>query len=312
MSLSALKKNRAAILDKLKAAAEKQSGGQSQKSYDDPRFWRPHFDKERGVGSAVIRFLPAAEGDDLPWAKVIRHSFKGPTGKWYIENSRRTIGENDPVSLMNGRLWNSGVESDKDVARGMKQKIEYTTWVYIVKDPANPENDGQVRLYRFGPMIFKMIEEQMFPKFDDQVSMNPFDPWEGANFNLRIVGKQIGKDTVPNYEKSEFAQCAPLGDDDLIEEVYSKVTSLTEFTKPENFKSEEELKRKLFEVLGPTVGSGVPTVEGMADTPAQPRRSVEKDLEDDIAFDNSKPIKKADDSDDDSDLEFLKSLVADL
>lgn len=317
MSISALKKNRQAVLDKLKQHAQTQQGGGDNR-YEDDRFWRPTFDKERGVGSATVYFLPAAEGDDLPWAKVIKHAFKGPTGKWYIENSLRSINKSDPVATLNSRLWNSGVESDKNVARNQKQKLEYHTWVYIMKDPANPENEGKVKIYKFGPMIFKMLEDKMFPSFDDIEPLNPFDPWDGAPFHIRMVGKEIAgsdgrKVMVPNYEKSDFGDRAPLGTDEEIEEIYSRVTPLSEFLADSNFKSEEELKKRLFEVLGASVGSGVPVLEGELPTqeaaaPRQERKTVESVVA--AASSNS----DIDDSDDDvdDDLEFLKSIVNDI
>lgn len=321
MSLSNLKKNRQEILNKLKQAAETQgaSGGGGSARQEDARLWRPTFDKERGVGSAVVRFLPALDGEDLPWSKVIRHAFKGPTGKWYIENSLRTISKSDPVAALNARLWNSGVESDKDVARVQKQKIEYCANVLVIKDPANPEAEGTVRLYKFGPMIFKMLEEKMFPKFDDETPMNPFDMWDGANFNIKIVGKQVGKDTVPNYEKSTFSDPSALcgGDDDEIEAIYAKCYSLLEFTDPKNFKTEDELKRKLFDVLGPIVGSGIETVEGMQapsqsrPVDRQPTRERVVEREEDAPAPTRENAASGDDSGDD-DLEFLKNLVRDL
>lgn len=313
MSMSNLKKNRAEVLAKLKAASEKQSSGGSNSRQTDDRQWRPIFDKERGVGSAVIRFLPAVEGEDLPWAKVIKHAFKGPTGKWYIENSLRTIDKSDPCALLNARLWNSGVDSDKDQAKAQKQKIEYYTNVLVIKDPANPENEGKVKIYRFGPMIFGMIQEKMFPKFDDDAPLNPFDPWDGANFNIKMVAKTVGKDTVPNYEKSTFSDPAPMcgGADEEIERVYGEAYKLSEFTDPSVFKTEDELKRKLFDVLGARTGSGVETVEGFAAPTAQkahqeaPKTQAKQESIAETAT-------ETDGSESDDDLDFLKSLVRDL
>lgn len=318
MSLANLKKNRAAVLDKLKKASETQASGGGAARQVDERMWRPTFDKERGVGSAVIRFMPAVEGEDLPWAKVIKHAFKGPTGKWYIENSLRTIGKSDPVAILNAKLWNSGVDSDKEIAKAQKQKIEYFANVLVIKDPANPENEGKVKIYRFGPMIFEMIQEKMFPKFEDDAPMNPFDPWEGANFNIKMVAKTVGKDVVPNYEKSTFGEPAVMcmGDEDEIERVYGECHKLAEFTAESNFKTEDELKRKLFDVLGPTVGSGIETVEGLAAPKAQETRQaaprqerVIREDSSDIPFDTTP---QASGSSDDDDLEFLKQLVKDM
>jgi len=118
MSFENLKRNRDQI-SKLVAAAEKVGGGE-KKSYQDDRVWKPTVDKA-GNGYAVLRFLPAAEGQELPWVRYWDHGFKGPTGLWYIENSLTSIGQPDPVGDLNSRLWNSGIESDKDKARDQKR-----------------------------------------------------------------------------------------------------------------------------------------------------------------------------------------------
>ena len=179
MSLSSLKKSNS--LDKLLGAVKEENAPQEKKSYKDERIWKPVMDKT-GNGYAVIRFLPAVEGEDMPWAKVWNHAFQGPTGQWYIENSLTTLGQNDPVSELNSSYWNSGVESDKEIARRQKRKLQYYSNIYVVKDGANPENEGKVFLYRFGKKIFDKIMETMQPAFEDESPINPFDFWEGANF----------------------------------------------------------------------------------------------------------------------------------
>ena len=196
-------------LDKLLVQAETENKPQEKKSYVDERLWKPVMDKT-GNGFAIIRFLPAPEGEELPWAKVWNHAFQGPTGQWYIENSLTTIGQNDPVSEHNTRLWNSGVESDKEIARKQKRKLQYFSNIYVVKDSANPENEGKVFLYRFGKKIFDKIMEAMQPAFDDEVAINPFDFWKGANFKLKI--RKV--DGYWNYDKSEFEGVSPVLDDD--------------------------------------------------------------------------------------------------
>ena len=183
MSLSTLKKSNS--LDKLLGAVQAENAPQEKKSYQDDRLWKPTMDKT-GNGYAVIRFLPAVEGEDMPWAKVWNHAFQGPTGQWYIENSLTTLGQNDPVSEMNSAYWNSGVESDKEIARRQKRKLQYFANIYVVQDPANPQNEGKVMLYRFGKKIFDKCMEAMQPAFQDESPVNPFDFWEGANFKLKL------------------------------------------------------------------------------------------------------------------------------
>ena len=256
MSLSALKKQNS--LNKLLSAAESESKPQDKKSYVDERLWKPQLDKT-GNGYAVIRFLPAVDGENMPWAKLWNHAFQGPTGQWYIENSLTTIGQKDPVSELNTRYWNSGVESDKEIARRQKRKLQYFSNIYVVSDSKNPDNEGKVFLYRFGKKVFDKIMEAMQPAFDDEVAINPFDFWKGANFKLKI--RKV--DGYWNYDKSEFDSTTSVlvDNDDALEEVWKKQYSLKEFSASTNFKSYDELKTRLDTVLAGTtvVGNVVDT-----------------------------------------------------
>jgi hypothetical protein len=243
-NFASLKKNRSKSLESLNAQLDKISS----KSYQDPnagKFWKPTRDKA-GNGFAIIRFLPAPEGEEMPFVRVWDHGFQGPTGLWYIENSLTTINQDDPVSEFNGKLWNSGVDADKDQARKQKRRLKYTSNVYVVKDPAHPENEGKVFMYSFGKKIFDKLNDQMNPTFEDEEPVNPFDLWEGANFRLKI--RQF--EGYPNYDKSEFDAPTPLSDDDeTMETVWNQQHSLQQLVEPTNFKSYDELKTKLYRVL---------------------------------------------------------------
>jgi hypothetical protein len=286
MSLAALKKQNS--LDSLLGAAQKESAPQEKKSYVDERLWKPVMDKS-GNGYAVIRFLPAPEGEDMPWAKVWNHAFQGPTGQWYIENSLTTVGQNDPVSEYNSKLWNSGVESDKEIARKQKRKLQYYSNIYVVEDPANPQNEGKVFLYRYGKKIFDKIMEAMQPAFQDESPVNPFDFWEGANFKLKL--RKV--DGYWNYDKSEFADPSALFDnDEEIEALWKTEYSLADFTAASNFKSYDELKTRLDAVLAGTVTVGkaedimedAPVAEPKVDTPPAPQPTVLGDAGEDDAM----------------------------
>ena len=255
MSLAALKKQNS--LDALLGAVQKETQPLEKKSYVDERIWKPVMDKT-GNGYAVIRFLPAVKDESLPWVKLWNHAFQGPTGQWYIENSLTTVGQNDPVSEMNSAYWNSGVESDKEIARRQKRKLSYYSNIYVVSDPKNPQNEGKVFLYRFGKKIFDKCMESMQPAFEDETPVNPFDFWEGANFKLKI--RKV--DGYWNYDKSEFEAPSPLFDDDeQLEEVWEKQYALAEFTANTNFKSYGELKTRLDNVLAGTTVVGNVTDE---------------------------------------------------
>jgi hypothetical protein len=257
MSFENLKRNRDQI-SKLIQAAEATSGGGEQKSYQDDRFWKPTVDKA-GNGYAVLRFLPAAEGQELPWVRYWDHGFKGPTGLWYIENSLTSIGQTDPVGELNSRLWNTGLDSDKEKARTQKRRLHYVTNVLVLQDPSNPATEGKVYLYKFGKKIFDKIMDVMQPEFADETPVNPFDMWEGADFKLKIRNVEGYR----NYDKSEFSNQSVLSEDDAkLEQIYDKMFDLQEFIDPVNYKTYDELKSKLQRVLGEdTVSMGAPTMK---------------------------------------------------
>ncbi len=242
------KKSRSSI-DDLTKALEETSG--TTKSYKDERFWRPELDKASN-GFAVLRFLPTPPNEELPFSKLYSHGFQGKGG-WFIENSRTTLGEKDPVSEMNSELWNSGIESDKDIARTRKRKLQYISNILVVSDPANPQNEGKVFLYKYGKKIFDKIQEAAKPEFADEEAVDVFNFWEGANFKLKV--RRVAG--FINYDKSEFDSPAALfdGDDAKLEELWNKQYSLTAFTDPSNFKSYDELKTRLQEVIGEDIRS---------------------------------------------------------
>jgi len=247
MGFSDLKKSSSlgSLTAKLVKEVEKQNGG-SQGGADE-RLWKPVMDKS-GNGYAVIRFLPAPDGEDLPWAKMFSHAFQG-NGGWYIENSLTTIGGKDPLGELNRELWNSGNDADKETVRKQKRKLSFYANIYVVKDPANPQNEGGVFLYKFGKKIFDKIMEAMQPEFEDEEAINPFDFWQGANFKLKL--KKVAG--YWNYDSSEFASVGPLlDDDDALEAIWKKEYSLSALVAPDQFKSYDDLKKRLDMVLGTT------------------------------------------------------------
>ncbi len=300
MSFSDLKKQSklGSLTGKLVKEVEKMntSGGNGA----DDRFWKPEMDKT-GVGSAVIRFLPAFEGEDLPWVKLWSHAFQGPGG-WYIENSLTTIGKKDPVGEYNRELWNSGEQSKKDiVSQKQKRKLSYYANIYVVKDPLHPENEGKVFLYKFGKKIFDKILASMQPEFEDEEPINPFDFWQGANFKLKL--KKVAG--YWNYDSSEFDRVSSLlDDDDALEAIWKKEYSLSALVAPDQFKSYDDLKKRMDYVLG-TKKRSAPQEETEYDNyAAQEEKKVSEEevlrkLED--SYQASKTTEPSSSSDDDDD-----------
>lgn len=269
INLADLKAQQAKLLEKIKNKASNTGN-----SFEDSRIWNVTFDKEKG-GGATIRFLPSPDGaTEMPYEKVIRHFFQGPNGKYYTEASLRTLDEKDPVADLNYRLYNTKIKSNQDQASRQKQKPRYYTNILVINDNANPENNGKVFLYEYGPAVQNMIEEKMFPNevTDPGVEpINPFNIFEAPNLILKLTPQKLGKAIVPSYDKSHFdyKMTDITETHDNIEEILQSCHSLKEFTDPENFKSFKELSDKLIEVLGEETGTGLETVMGykqLADT----------------------------------------------
>lgn len=284
-SLSDLKKSRGGF-DKLMKEVEK-IANPAANNQEDTRFWQPEVDKV-GNGYAVIRFLPPPKGEDLPWVRIWNHGFQGPSGKWYIEDSLTTIGLPDPVSELNNKLWNSGSEDDKNIARAQKRKLLYISNILVVTDPAHPENEGKVFLYRYGKKIFDKIKDVTDPQFQDEDPINPFDFWSGANFKLKI--RKV--EGYRNYDKSEFDKASPIADnDEEIAAIWEKQHPLKAFVDPANFKSYDDLKARLDSVLGASATSQRAEeidIESSYQKIAPPKPSAPKQVikKEEVDFDN--------------------------
>lgn len=309
MDLNTLRKMRSSNFGKITAEFEKIANPQSEtKSYQDDRFWKPEPDKV-GNASATIRFLPAAEGDDLPWVKIFTHGFQGPTGKWYIENSLTSIGEADPVGEMNSRLWNSNNDDnspERKQARAQKRKLSYISNVLVVSDPKHPENEGKVFFFKYGKKIFDKIMDKARPTFEDEEPVNVFDLWEGADFKLRM--RKV--EGYPNYDQSAFSPASPVmgGDEKKILEVVNSQRKLSEFLDPKNFKSYEELSRKLASVLN-TDATPTRSASKMSEEEAS-EEAVEKVVTSRKAKAVEKPkATQSDDDDDDDAMSYFQKLA---
>ena len=275
----------------------------------DDRVWKLDCDKS-GNGYAVIRFLPAPDGEDLPFVKVYSHAFQGPGG-WLIDQCLTTMNQKCPVCEHNSTLWNNGTDAGKEVARKQKRKLTYVSNIYVVKDPANPENEGKVFLFKYGKKIFDKLTAAMQPEFEDEEAIDPFDFWQGANFKLKA--KNVAG--YRNYDSSEFARPdALLDDDDALEAIWKKQYSLAEFVSPDQFKTYDEMKARLHSVLGSKASVNL---DEEVESEEEYTRGPVKELDDDLRseLNNLQPTRRAaapveDDEDDDA-LSYFARLAED-
>lgn len=315
-SFASLKKNRNKAFEKLTEQLEK-IGNKGYTNPEADKYWKPTRD-QAGNAFAIIRFLPEPEGEDLPFVRLWDHAFQGPTGQWYIENSRKTLGteEPDPVAELNAKLWNSTTDDEspqRKQVRKQKRRLHYISNIYVIKDTGNPDNEGKVFMFKYGKKIYDKLNELMNPSFEDEEKVNPFDLWEGANFRLKI--RVV--DGYPNYDKSEFDSPGPLfEDDDRMEVIWKQCHALKDVIAPQNFKSYDELQARLQRVLG---------VASSTENKPSTSTTFEDDVDDEIDMSKlskpqmkSAPSPKIKDEEapsitsdgDDDDLEYFKTLAA--
>lgn len=272
MSFSDYLKNRQSAFTMMTDSLKKDVKQEGSRGQDD-RMWKPQMGQD-GTGYAVVRFLPGTDPNKTPWVKVFDHAFQGPSGKWYIENSLTTIGQKDPVSEYNSKLWNSGVESNKEVARKQKRRTSYMANVFVIKDPSDPSSEGKVKIYKFGQKIFDKLMTALQPEFEGDDPLNPFDLIDGANFRVKL--KMVGG--YWNYDASDFEKPRALAEDESkLEAIFNAQHNVHEFINPEKFKSYEELSAKLQEVLGETQAQqteAVPAQKAVAPVAAAPKAVV--------------------------------------
>jgi hypothetical protein len=304
MSFSDLKKQSklGSLTAKLVKEVEKMNNNASS---TDDRLWKLECDKAQN-GYAIIRFLPAPEGEDIPFVKLYSHAFQGPGG-WLIDQCITTLNQKCPICEHNSGLWNSGIDSNKEVARKQKRKLTYVSNIYVVKDPANPSNEGKVFLYKFGKKIFDKLTTAMQPEFEDEQAIDPFDFWQGANFKLKA--KNVAG--YRNYDSSEFAAAGPLlEDDDAMEAIWKKQYSLAEFIAPDQFKSYDELNNRLGQVLGnKTTRRQDPEVADEEETSRGPVRELDEDLRTQLSSLSSSNSSSYDDDEDDDTLSYFAKLA---
>lgn len=299
IDFNALKRDRSSQLDAISKTLKAFTPTEDK---SDDKYWKPTVD-EAGNGSAIIRFLPAPSGESVPFVRFWNHAFKGPGG-WYIENSLTTIGDKDPVSELNTELWNTGTEANKNKVREQKRKLHYVSNIYVVKDPGNPDNEGKVFLFQYGKKIFDKIQDIMTPDEldDDKGIVNPFDLWEGANFRLKI--RKV--EGYRNYDKSEFDRPGPLNkDDSVLEQIWKSEHSLSEVITKDKFKSYDELKARLYRVLGLSGGTAPAAVAASNDVPAW------EETEERAPVARTAPAPKVATTADDDDISFFSRLAED-
>ena len=301
MSFADYLKNRESAMKSMTESLQKEINQETRNSNIDDRIWKPKMGSDN-TGYAVVRFLPGSDVNKTPWIRMYSHGFQGPTGKWYIENSLTTLGQKDPVSEFNSRLWNNGTEEGKEQARKQKRRTQYFANVLVIKDAANPENEGKVKIFSFGQKIFDKVMGAMQPEFADEDPVNPFDLLEGANFRIKI--KMVGG--YWNYDASDFERASPLSEDESkLESVFNAQHDVHEMLEPSNFKSYDELSEKLNEALGLSNNTQQTT------QPSAPA-AKEESSEFNEYFNSDTSSTTSTSVDDDEDLEdYFKSLAAD-
>lgn len=220
------------------------------KSYEsDTRFYTLAKD-ENGNGAALIRFLPSEvheNGSMSTIMKVFKYNVRSKTSKRFIaEWSPSTIGLPDPIQEKWASLWNAG---QKDEAKRYARSTRYIANIKVIKDPKNPANEGKIFLFDMSQTLGEKIKSILTPNEQElalgAVAKNLFDPIKGFNFKL-IATK--GANGFTEYSKSD-AEANPSAIynsvEEAVEDIKNNAYKLSDWQKPESYKSYDALKELL-------------------------------------------------------------------
>ena len=185
----------------------------------------------------VFRLLPNVQQPANTFYHFYQHGWESfCTGEYVSALSLQTIGKPDPISIASYRLKKNGTEEEKRKVEAIKWSEQWYVNVLVVEDPVNPENNGTVKIFRFGRKLHKMIDDAINGDDSDEFGAKVFDlSPNGVNMKLKVEKQG---DFIA-YDSSRFTSPIDLNlSDSRKEEIYGMVHDLTAVN---TLKKEEEL-----------------------------------------------------------------------
>ena len=219
---------------------------ETNKYAEDNRFYKLAKDKN-GNGAALIRFLPDSEKGMIQKLFAINTTItKNGKKRFVSEYSPSSIGQPCPFQEKWQELWNAG---EKDQAKLFGRGVRYITNIKVLKDPANPENEGKIFLYAMSGAMKDKIQNSVDPSEQDRaLGASPkelFNPLRGNSF--RLVAKK-GANGQINYDSSEVInEITSIYNsvDEALNDIKSNSHKLSDLLKPEAFMTYDKLKEKM-------------------------------------------------------------------
>lgn len=256
---------------------------QEKKSYKDERFYTLPKNKD-GSGQAIIALLPDAHKHSIMKMYKINTTIQhGGRRAFCSEWSPKSIGKACPFH----ETYINHFNEDPDTARKFKPQEKWICNIKVINDPLEPDNNGKIFLYEMSKTMAQMLENTLkLTETEIQMGMprkEIFNPLKGWVLNLKCFKKQ--ENGITDYSSSAFTQLpngatiyslkgGPITDEvknRCIEEIKTKCYDLSEFQKPETFKSYEELTKRLEDVCQGIFGIGQPRNNA---APAKPEVTV--------------------------------------
>ena len=192
--------------------------------------------------TTVVRLVPNVKSPEKTFFHYYSHSWESfSTGRFTSVISPQTFGERDPISEVYLSIQKHGSEEEKKKARVLARRENWLVNVYVVNDPVNPENNGEVKILRYGKQLHKVIMDALQGDESDEVGERMFD-LSDKGCNLRIKCERQGD--FPTYVSSKFALPSALEGVEDSNELYESVHSLDDIY---NVKSYDDLKQTLDE-----------------------------------------------------------------
>lgn len=151
----------------------------------------------------TVRLLPNVKDPSKTFFHYYSYGWNSfTTGQLVTVVSPTTWNQRDPIAEERYRVLRNGTEKEKEKALAIKRRENWLVNVYVINDPVNADNNGKIKLLRFGRQLHKIIMDAIEGEEAAELGPRIFD-LSPKGCNLRIKVEKQGD--YPTYVSSKFS-----------------------------------------------------------------------------------------------------------
>jgi hypothetical protein len=189
----------------------------------------------------VVRLVPNVESPERTLYHYYNHIWKSVLTNQLVSTlCPTTYGERCPIDEYRSKVYQTKDEAKIKEINPIRRDEKWLANVYVVKDPTNPDNQGQVKILRFGKQIYNIIDQAMSGDDAEEFGARIFDLSDkGCNLRIKVDENQGG---YANYTTSKFMSPSALEGAPDIDEIYAACKNLESL---QEHKSYEDIQKLL-------------------------------------------------------------------